>query len=220
VAVSRLKGWYHSFEGVEGVIPLNWLRERWRRFRLPEDLSGKRALDIGAWDGWFSFEAERRGASVVSVDREEIANYLTMYRRLGSRAEYRNLEYYEIPTAGLGQFDIVFCLCVLYHVRHPLLALEILCGLTRDVALVETFIVPGEPEIPVAEFYELDQLNGNQDNWWGPTANCVLAMCRAAGFARVEMLALDEMNVSVACYRKWLSEPADPKPRLQIARHS
>src|SRR5437588_11832339 len=98
------KGWYHSFEGVDGVMPLAWRRERWSRFPLPADLTGKRVLDIGPWDGWFSFEAERRGAQVVSVDREEQPTYLEMHRRLGSRAEYRTLDLFELSTAGLGTF--------------------------------------------------------------------------------------------------------------------
>lgn len=204
------KGWYHSFEGVDGVMPLEWLRERWRRFPIPADLTGRRVLDIGPWDGWFSFEAERRGASVVSVDREEVPNYLAMHRRLDSKNEYRLLDLYELPGAGLGRFDIVFCLGVLYHLKHPVLGLEIVCSLATEVAIVETFIIEGDPEIPVMEFYETNELNGHMDNWVGPTANCVMAMCRTAGFARVVMLARDPTNISVACFRKWEQEPDDP----------
>jgi tRNA (mo5U34)-methyltransferase len=204
------KGWYHSFEGIDGVMPLEWLRERWKRFPIPVDLSGRRVLDIGPWDGWFSFEAERCGASVVSVDRDEIANYLEMHRRLGSKNDYRILDLYELPTAGLGTFDIVFCLGVLYHLKHPVLGLEIVCSLATEVAIVETFVIEGDPEIPVMEFYETDELNGHMDNWVGPSVNCVLAMCRTAGFARVEMLARDKNNVAVACFRRWEREPEAP----------
>ena len=76
------KGWFHSFElpdgtCIHGCMDLEWQRERWSRFPIPQDLTGKRVLDIGAWDGWFSFEAERRGAEVTSVDCVEIANYKT-----------------------------------------------------------------------------------------------------------------------------------------------
>lgn len=206
----QAKGWYHSFEGIDGVMPLEWLRERWKRFPVPADLTGRRVLDIGPWDGWFSFEAERRGASVVSVDREEVANYLEMHRRLGSKNDYRILDLYELPTAGLGTFDIVFCLGVLYHLKHPVLGLEIVCSLATEVAIVETFVIEGDPELPLMEFYETDELNGHMDNWVGPTVNCVLAMCRTAGFARVALLARDKTNVSVACFRKWEPEPEEP----------
>jgi tRNA (mo5U34)-methyltransferase len=204
------KGWYHSFEGIDGVMPLEWLNERWKRFPIPADLTGRRVLDIGPWDGWFSFEAERRGASVVSVDREEVPNYLAMHRRLDSKNDYRLLDLYELPGAGLGRFDIVFCLGVLYHLKHPVLGLEIVCSLATEVAIVETFIIEGDPEIPVMEFYETNELNGHMDNWVGPSANCVMAMCRTAGFARVVMLARDPTNISVACFRKWEPEPEQP----------
>src|SRR5437588_2171464 len=109
------KGWYHSFEGVDGVMPLEWERERWARFPIPGVLTGKRVLDIGPWDGWFSFEAERRGAEVTSVDCYEVANYHYVHRRLRSKAVHRILNLYELPAAGLGRFQIVFCLGVLYH---------------------------------------------------------------------------------------------------------
>jgi len=217
------KRWYHSFElpdgtRVDGVMPIEWLRQRWSRFPIPADLTGKRVLDIGPWDGWFSFEAERRGALVVAVDREEQATFLEMHRRLGSRVDYRMLDLYELPGAGLGQFDIVFCLGVLYHLKHPVLGLEIVAALASEVAIVETFIIEGEPEIPRMEFYETDELNGHMDNWVGPTVNCVLAMCRTAGFARVEMIGKDPTNVSVACWRKWPAAIGSmPAPELLAA---
>lgn len=215
------KGWYHSFELpdgtlIAGVMRLEFQRERWARFPIPASLHGKRVLDIGSWDGWFSFEAERRGAEVTSVDRVEIPNYLRMHRVLGSKAAYRNMDLFEIPAARLGTFDIVLCLGVLYHLRHPVLALEILCSLTNDVAIVDTFVTDGpawqehRTDIPTMEFYETDELSGQMDNWVGLTVGCLLAMCRSAGFARVELFAVDPINAAVACYRKWEPEPADP----------
>jgi len=67
------KGWWHSFElpggrVIEGVADLASLKHRLAQFPIPDDLTGKRVLDIGAWDGWFSFEMERRGAAVIAVD--------------------------------------------------------------------------------------------------------------------------------------------------------
>ena len=226
-------GWYHSFElpdgtSIHGFMSLEWERERWSRFPIPADLTGKRVLDIGAWDGWFSFEAERRGAAVTSVDCLEQENYLDLHRKLGSKADYRNLDLFELPWVDLGKFDIVFCLGVLYHLRHPLWGLEILCNLTTEIAIVETFVTDGANwqdhgnDIPTMEFYETTELNGNMDNWAGPTVGCVLAMCRAAGFARVELIAADPENAVVACFRKWPEEPAEPAqepPELLAAVH-
>ncbi len=215
------KGWYHSFELpdgtlIDGVNPIARQRERYARFPIPADLGGKRVLDIGAWDGWFSFEAERHGASVTSIDCVEVDHFLDLHRKLSSKADYRVLEVYELPEAGLGRFDIVFFLGVLYHLRHPLLALEIVCGLTTDVAVVESFVTDGETwrehqaDIPVMEFYESCELAGQFDNWCGPSVACLMAMCRAAGFARVELLHTEPNNAMVACYRGWEAEPAAP----------
>ena len=215
------KGWYHSFElpdgtRIDGCMPLAWQRQRWSRFPLPADLTGKRVLDIGAWDGWFSFEAERRGAAVTSVDCVEFPNYFQIHQRLGSRAEFRNLDLFEIPMAGLGRFDVVLLLGVLYHVKYPLLALEIVCALATEVVIVESFVIDGpnwrehRDEIPTLEFYETDELNGQFDNWFGPSVGALEAMCRAAGFARVELLAVDRNSALVACHRHWEPEPATP----------
>jgi tRNA (mo5U34)-methyltransferase len=215
------KGWYHSFELpdgglINGFMTLEQQKRRYAQFPIPDDLGGKRLLDIGAWDGWFSFEAERHGAGVTAIDCVEMASFLEIHSRLGSKAEYRIMDFYELPDAGLGKFDIVFFLGVLYHVRHPLLALEIVCALTKDVAIVDSFVIDPddwrehEREIPSMEFYELDELGNQFNNWVGPTVPCLLAMCRAAGFARVEFLGTGDHHAVVACHRKW--EPAPPEP--------
>ena len=179
----RKLGWYHSFEfpdgtSVEGVQTLQQLRDRWSRFPLPSDLTGKRVLDIGAWDGWFSFEAERRGAAVVSLDVVEIPNLLAARERLGSRIDYRVTNLYKIPRLGLGAFDYVFFLGVLYHVKHPMLSLQIVCALTTSVAIVESAVIDAQAyrdgvreEIPTLEFYEIDELGGHFDNWFGPSVS-------------------------------------------------
>jgi tRNA (mo5U34)-methyltransferase len=225
------KGWFHSFElpggaRIDGCISLEALRERYARFPIPEVLRGKRVLDIGAWDGWFSFEAERRGASVTAVDCVDLASFRQIHRTLNSQAAYRTLDLYDLPDAGLGQFDIVLFLGLLYHLKHPLLALEIVCGLTDEVALVDSFVTDGgtwqehREDLPSLEFYETDELAGQLDNWFGPSVACLLAMCRAAGFARVDLLHAAEGSASVACFRRWEPAPAEsvrPAPILMAA---
>jgi tRNA (mo5U34)-methyltransferase len=226
-------GWYHSFElpdgsKIDGYMGLDHQRKRWARFPIPEDLTGKRVLDIGAWDGWFSFEAERRGAETVAIDCVEIPNFLKLHERLRSRVDYRILDFYELTSSGLGTFDIVFFLGVLYHLKHPFLALEMVCEMTGEVALVESFVTDGDTwseragEIPTMEFYETDELGEQLDNWNGPTVSCMLAMCRAAGFARVELLGAQGNNAAAACYRRWEPVPEDAAeaPELISARHS
>ena len=215
------KGWYHSFEFPDGTVIDGYMglavqKQRYSRYPFPDNLSGKRVLDIGAWDGWFSFEAERHGAKTVAIDCVELPTFQQVHRRLGSKVDYRVLDFYELPVAGLGKFDVVLFLGVLYHLRHPLLALEIVCGLTTDVAIVESFVIDAatwkehQTAIPTLEFYETFELGNQYDNWNGPTVACLLAMCRAAGFARVELMFTDGNTAGAACYRKWEPPPAQP----------
>ena len=208
------KGWYHSFElpdgtRLEGIIPLETLQWRWSQYPIPASLHGKRLLDTGAWDGWFSFEAERRGAAVTAIDCVEIPTFLELQRKLNSKVDYRILDFYELTEAGLGTFDYVLFLGILYHLKHPLLALEMVCALTTDTAIVESFITDGDTwreharDVPTMEFYETDELGNQLDNWIGPSVGCLLAMCRAAGFARVELLYAGGFQGGAVCYRKW-----------------
>jgi tRNA (mo5U34)-methyltransferase len=198
-------GWWHSFElpdgrKIDGVNDIESLKRRLSIFPIAEDLSGKRVLDIGAWDGWFSFEMERRGAEVVSVDNTESANFLYLHRELKSKVEYRILDIYELTPERLGQFDIVLFLGVLYHLKHPLLALERICALTTGFAAVGSYTSP-DTGPPIMEYYEIDELGGQFDNWVGPNPSCLLAMCRTAGFARVDLLDVMKHGTSVGCHR-------------------
>jgi len=156
-------GWYHSMELPSGVIPgfmsLDELRQRWSQFPLPDDLTGARLLDIGTWDGWFAFEAERRGAEVVAVDIAAQENFYHAHRERRSSVRYEVCEVYKLPELQLGTFDYTLFLGVLYHLRHPLRALEIVCALTKQLAVVDSFIVLDEggenhSPIPWMEFYE------------------------------------------------------------------
>jgi hypothetical protein len=117
----------------------------------------------------------------------------------------------------------------LYHLRHPLLALEIVCGLTTDVAIVESFVIDAETwkehqnAIPILEFYETFELGNQYDNWSGLTVACMLAMCRAAGFCRVELMFAGGNYAGAACYRKWEPPPAQPAsapPQLLFVSNS
>jgi tRNA (mo5U34)-methyltransferase len=221
------KGWYHSFllpDGTHlaGIIPLDALQWRWSQYPIPADLTGKRVLDTGAWDGWFSFEAERRGAEVIAIDCVEVPNFLEIHRKLASRVDYRILDFYELPEANLGAFDYVLFLGILYHLKHPLLALEMVCALTTDTAIVESFVTDGDTwrehtnDVPTMEFYETDELGNQLDNWIGPSVGCLLAMCRAAGFARVELLYAGGFQGGAVCYRKWepVANPQRDPPEL------
>jgi tRNA (mo5U34)-methyltransferase len=229
---SRLR--YHSIELPEGsVLPglqsVEHLRWRLGLFGLPDDLRGKRVLDIGAWDGWFSFECERRGADVVAVDCVALNTFLEARELLNSRVEYLTLDVSELSAAKLGRFDIVLFFGVLYHLRHPLLGLEKVVELSTDLALIESYVIASEARtIPaVMEFYERTELGGQIDNWCGPSPEALLAMCRSAGFATAQLMDVTNQRASVVCRRRW-PEPDGTAPaphlnavvnnRTQIAR--
>ena len=228
------KGWWFSFDlpdgtKIEGVSTVEVQRKRIEAFPIPADLTGKRVLDIGTWDGWFAFEMERRGAEVVAVDCWDNPRFREVHKRLCSRVDYRCLDMYELTPERIGKFDIVLFMGVLYHLKHPLLALELVCALTNDFAAVDSFVVKEAHRAgtdaalrPFMEFYENDELGGQIDNWCGPTLPCLLAMCRTAGFARVELQAVPEHSASVACYRRWLppDPAAGPGPELLYAYHA
>ena len=215
---------YHSIDLPDGsVLPglqsVEHLRHRLDLFGLPHDLRGKRVLDIGAWDGWFSFECERRGASVVAVDCVELDTFLEARTLLGSKVEYLTLDVNELSARRLGRFDIVLFFGVLYHLRHPLLGLERCVELSTDLALVESFVIGSEPRaIPaVMEYYERAELGGQIDNWCGPSPECLVSFCRSAGFAQAELLDVTNARASVICRRHWPEpdlHPSAAPPRL------
>jgi tRNA (mo5U34)-methyltransferase len=214
-------GWWHSFElpdgsAIQGVSTLAAQKMRIAQFPIPSDLTGKRVLDIGAWDGWFSFEMERRGAEVLAVDRFDNPRFHEIHGILGSRVEYRQLDVYEVNPRSVGYFDIVLFMGVLYHLKHPLLALERVCSVARDMAAVESFILTEQHGLSSAQeqtnlvrFFEADDFGGQVDNWFAPTAACLLALCRTAGFARVELINRHGYGAAVSCFRKWAKEPGE-----------
>jgi tRNA (mo5U34)-methyltransferase len=216
---------YHTIElpdgtALPGLQTPEHMRWRLSLFPLPEDLRGKRVLDIGAWDGWFSFECERRGAEVVAVDCVALNTFIEAKELLGSRVEYLTLDVDQLSAARLGTFDIVLFFGVLYHLRHPLLGLEKVVELCTDTALIESFVIGSESRtIPaVMEFYERTELGGQIDNWCGPSPEGLLALCRSAGFAQAELRDVTNQRASVVCRRKWPAPTAGlPAPHLNAA---
>lgn len=217
--------WWHSIDlgqGLitEGVHALDELKDNFERFGLPADLTGKSVLDIGCWDGFYSFESARRGAAVVALDCWRPENFFTARAALNLEIPFHELNVYEATRERLGAFDVTLFLGVLYHLRHPLLALERVCEVTRDLAIIETHVSDNlfETPHPVMEFYELDELGGQYDNWWGPNTECLLQMVRAAGFARAEVIRREASRSVVKAYRRWEKKEEESLPSLEIRR--
>jgi tRNA (mo5U34)-methyltransferase len=193
--------WWHSIDLGQGIVTTgvdSAQTERLSRLRLPADLSGRSVLDIGAWDGFFSFEAERRGASrVVAADYyswhgagwgtgKGKAGFELAREALASRVEDVDVDVMDLSPERLGTFDVVFFLGVLYHLPNPLLALERVAAVASDFLVLETVVDMVGIKRPAAAFYPGRELNGDPTNWWGPNEAAVHGMLQAVGFTRVE----------------------------------
>ncbi len=184
----------------------NYPQVKFERFRdaLPADMTGKSVLDIGCNGGFYSLEMKRRGAArVLGIDTDD--GYLRQARFAaeisGLDVEFRQLPVWDV--AGLGEtFDLVIFMGVLYHLRHPLLALDLIHEhVARDLLLFQSmqrgsrelaevaedyeFTAPApfdEPGYPKLHFIE-GRYSHDETNWWVPNRACAEAMLRSAGFA-------------------------------------
>jgi tRNA (mo5U34)-methyltransferase len=208
--VRRLGPWFHNLNlaGVQ-TAPEHFLgdypRVKWQRFAhaIHDNLDGKTVLDIGCNGGFYSIEMKRRGAArVVGIDSEDY--YLDQARFAaeicGVEIELRKLSVYDVGALA-EKFDIVLFMGVLYHLRHPLLALDLIRrhvakdlfvfqsmqrGSTEVASLEddyefwdeEVFEKPGFPRLCFIE----KKYSGDPTNWWVPNRACSEAMLRSAGF--------------------------------------
>jgi len=175
--------WYQRFDLAPGATTPGHhdIEATMRAARVPNDLSGRRVLDIGTCNGGAAFVAERRGAArVVGVDIYEptVFGFQQIAAEIGSTAEFKRATVYDLPQVLGCEFDAVFFFGVLYHLRHPLLAIDALHQLTRGTLHIETAVSGAESG---AEFYP-DQYAGDSSNWFVPSAKCVLDWLRSSGF--------------------------------------
>jgi tRNA (mo5U34)-methyltransferase len=226
--VAALAPWFHNIDLGDGIVtaPEHFLGDypafKFAEFGgcVPADLTGKTVLDIGCNAGFYSVEMKRRGAArVLGIDSDE--RYLAQARLATSvlgfdDVEFRNLSVYDVAALG-ERFDLVIFMGVLYHLRHPLLALDLirehvagdlLLFQTMQQGSIETMDVPADhpfylprsytpppyfddPRYPRMHFIERS-FAGDWTNWWAPNRACSEAMLRAAGFA-VEAHPVDDV---------------------------
>jgi tRNA (mo5U34)-methyltransferase len=189
--------WFHTIDLGDGIVTEGRSQPSLilPRLQLP-DLTGKSVLDIGAWDGFYSFEAERRGAArVVATDSFSWggagwgtkAGFELAREALGSQVDDVEVDVMDLDPARLGTFDVVLFLGVLYHMRDPIGALERAAAMTGGLLVVETEVGMLMQRRPAAAFYPHDELAGDPTNWWAPNPAAVLGMLRAVGFTDVEV---------------------------------
>jgi tRNA (mo5U34)-methyltransferase len=217
--VERLGPWFHNIRLPGGIdtAPSHFLGDypqmKFRRFAdaLPKDMSGKTVLDIGCNAGFYSFEMKRRGAAhVLGIDSDE--HYLRQARFVAKTCgfedcEFRCLDVWQIAELG-RKFDFVIFMGVLYHLRHPLLALDLIREhAAADIMLFQTMQRGSEQVAPVPEdhpfhdpatdeppaYFDAEgypklhfierEYAGDWTNWWAPNRACSEAMLRASGFS-------------------------------------
>ncbi len=201
--------WHQRWEIFEGVFTpgRNPVGELCDRIQLPRDLRGKRILDIGAWHGCFSFECERRGAAeVIALSSEPVeqVGFERIRDAIGSKVvRYVEGSAYALDPETLGRFDLILFLGILYHLRHPLLAIDQLYPIADGPVLVETHVIdecafaagqtseqaqplrtvaPKLASTPIWQFYRTDELGRDSSNWFGPNISAVQEAFASAGF--------------------------------------
>ena len=208
--LATLGEWFHDMDlGGVRTAPNHFLydypAQKWRWFQhaIPADLTGKTVLDIGCNGGFYSIQMKRRGAErVLGVDFDE--RYLEQARFAaevtGLDIEFRRLSVYDLALLR-ETFDVVLFMGVLYHLRHPLLALDLIWEhAARDLLVFQTLQRGGNAVDAVApdyDFLEEEHFSGagypklhfiegkyanDWTNWWAPNAAASQAMLRSAGF--------------------------------------
>ncbi len=209
--IERLGPWFHNMTiGGYKTAPQHFLGDypavKFANFRdaLPTDMTGKTVLDIGCNAGFYSLEMKRRGAArVLGIDMEDL--YLAQARfaadHAGLDVEYRKMNVWQVGELG-EQFDLVIFMGVLYHLRHPLLALDLIHQhVAKDQLLFQTMQRGSRDLVPVADDYDFNDTAhfndpaypamyfieknycGDNTNWWVPNRGATEAMLRASGFA-------------------------------------
>ena len=176
-------------------------------------IEGRRCLDIGTWDGFYAFELERRGASeVVAVDLPDLslcdfppaviadptfnpeppgtqprsAGFHLLHNVLNSKVQWQGVNIYDLPDAGLGEFDVVVLGSLLVHLRDPVKALDAVRRVTRgSLVLVDYLHWPLEVlswKRPLAEL----RGQGSDFQWWLASSSALRQMLRVAGFDVVD----------------------------------
>lgn len=212
--------WFQRIELPGGLITPGWDNPRETKlphFGLPEDMTGMRVLDIGPAEGFFSFEAERRGAEEVVA----LECYPPMVRKfnicraaLGSRAQSYLGNVYDLTPERFGTFDMVFFFGVLYHLRHPILALQNINNVCTGKILMQSSLTSIDSDKPIAEFHPFGIESGPPENrhrdptcFWFPNPACCIAMLEHAGFKNIE-----HISQSMAVFRAYAPKNAKGVP--------
>jgi tRNA (mo5U34)-methyltransferase len=188
--------WFHRIDLGHGIVTpgVDDSPSKLKLMHIPDDLTGKTLLDIGAYDGFFSFEAERRGASrVLATDKfcwqssgmGDGVGFKIAHAALGSHVEAKMIAVEDISPATVGLFDVVLFLGVLYHSPDPLRYLRVARSVCKEMLILETHLDALDYARPAMVFYPGATLNNDPTNFWGPNPACVAEMLKEVGFSRL-----------------------------------
>ena len=213
--------WWHTFDFPEFKTQgKDNSPEKLKFLGIPENLSGKRVLDIGCWDGYFSFVCEKRGASVLAIDSPKFAwgeelwdgelgsyrkhsgklGFETAHKALNSKVFSKEMEIIDIRD---GEFELVLCLGILYHMKNPFDILEKVFKVTTEggMCIIETHTDGNYLAAPAMIYYPAHSLNNDPCNYWGPNLSCLFAMLRRVGFKDSKAHAISGNRVVIHAFK-------------------
>ena len=233
--------WHHAFEIVPGVRTQGSYDPRplWNTLELPDDLTGLSLADIGASNGFFSFEARRRGARVVAFDFRHKDNSgfgLAQYINGLTDIDHHQINVNDISAARFGQFDIVLAIGLLYHLSDPYRVLARCAEMCSGNLYVESYCIDGTVDESIAtepimrfipdvkRFPHARTVANDRSNFWGFTSACLRNMVEDIGFQvarsqnsvdRVFLQAQRDRSIDVAATRNGLAYSLVPRTILR-----
>lgn len=186
--------WFHSIDLGQGVVTpgsksTSVLAKEAAAFFDSVALGGRSLLDVGAWNGFFSFEAKRRGATVLATDSmswnspsvKGLETFRLCRSQLGLDVPDRTVDVDDLPSA-VEPHDVVLFAGVLYHRIDAVRSIASVAAVTRHLLILETHQDAAKIEQPAMIYYPGSELNNDETNWWGPNTRCVDGLLREHGF--------------------------------------
>lgn len=214
--IERLGPWFHNLHlpWQQETAPDHFLGDfpsfKWDQLKahLPADLSGWRILDIGCNAGFYTFELAKRGAQVLGIDLDthylRQAEWAAKIYGLEEQVEFRQMQVYDLWKIK-GEFDMVWFMGVFYHLRYPLLALDIISQKVKKMMVFQTLMMPDRVEKSIKDNYRVNDRNemlekgwpkmafiekelaGDPTNWWVPNHAAIEAMLRTCGLKSISI---------------------------------
>jgi len=221
--IESLAPWFHNIHLPDGsqTAPNHFLGDfpafKWQNIRnaIPEELSGWKVLDIGCNAGFYSLELAKRGAEVLAIDLDQHylsqAQWVAEQFGLDDKIRFQQMQVYDIAHLK-EDFDLIWFMGVFYHLRYPMLALDILAQKARKMMVFQTLSLPGKEEMELpddVEFHKREIMNskawpsmafienklaGDPTNWWAPNHQGIISILRSCGF-KVNSMPEDETYV-------------------------